>query len=528
MSGVFATALCGAVVVAGCGSKTPAGAPTSGTSSSSSAASDAPFVVTSDNVGTSIDPALASDQPSLQAATAAYETLVKYNPQTKKLEPALATAWKIAPDGKTITLTLRDGVTFHDGSSLTAQGVVDSLKRTVAIGKGESFLLASMSSATATDDKTVVLHLKTPDADLLYGLTRIFIVSGQAIKDHGGSDEGQQWFAAHDAGSGPYVISNWLASHHYTLTQFKNYWGGWNGNHVKTFDFEQADSPASQMLNVQQGKADFANGVPIDDAQNLKKSSKAQVQVFPGSPFYMILNTGKAPLTDVRIRQALTLAVPYNDVINKIMYGDAKEMNGPIPPWMPGADPSLPKPTTDLTKAKALLAQAGYGPSHRLKLQLAYFPGWSFEQTIVTQYQYQLKQLGVDLSIKALPWPTFTEQVGNPKTRPDIGTIAVYVPIPSPGPTLTSSFDPASEGGWAYWGYNNPAVTKLLHQAQSTTDEQQRSTLFDQVQQKLTQDYAAVWLMEMPDIFVLSPKVHGLVHDPSWGVILNTYGVYKS
>jgi peptide/nickel transport system substrate-binding protein len=528
LPGVVATVCVvgGAIAATGCGSQTPAGSD-SAAGTPAKGGNDT-FVVTSDNVGTSIDPALASDQPSLQSATAAYETLVKYDPEAKKLQPALATAWKVAGDGKTVTLTLRDGVTFHDGSKLTAAGVVASLKRTVAIGKGESFLLSAMRDAASPDDKTVEVHLKTPDADFLYGLTRIFIVSGKAIQQHGGSDQGQQWFSSHDAGSGPYEITAWQPSHHYTLEQFSEYWGGWSGNHVKRFEFNQADSPATQVLNVEQGKADFANGVPIDNAEKLKESSDSQVQTFPGSPFYIMLNTGKVPLDDVRVRQALSLAVPYDDVVQKIMYGDAQAMKGPIPPWMPGADPSLPSPTTDLEQAKSLLEEAGYGPSHRLSLKLTYFPGWSFEETIVTQYQYQLKQLGVDLNIKALPWPTFTQQVADPKTRPDMGTIAVYVPIPSPLPTLTASFDPASDGGWAYWGYDNPAVTKLLHQAQATIDEQQRQDLYHEAQQKLTQDYAAIWLMEMPDIFVLAKNVHGLVHDPSWGVLLNCYGVYKS
>ena len=518
----------GALLAAGCGSQTSAGAGASSGGGSPATKANDTFVVTSDNVGTSIDPALASDQPSLQSATSAYETLVKYDPKAKKLQPALATAWKVADDGKTITLTLRDGVTFHDGSSLTAAGVVASLKRTVAIGKGESFLLGAMRDASAPDDKTVEISLKQPDSDFLYGLTRIFVVSGKAIQEHGASDHGQQWFSSHEAGSGPYRITGWQPSHHYSLEQYEDYWGGWSGQHVKHFEFNQADSPATQVLNVQQGKADFANGVPIDNAQKLKDSSSAQVQVFPGSPFYIMLNTGKKPLDDVHVREALSLAVPYEDVVRKIMYGDAQEMKGPIPPWMPGADPSLPGPTTDMQKAKDLLTQAGYGPSHRLPLKLTYFPGWSFEETIVTQYQYELKKLGVDLSIKALPWPTFTQQVADPKTRPDMGTIAVYVPIPSPLPTLTASFDPASDGGWAYWGYDNPAVTKLLHKAQATVDDDQRQSLYYEAQQKLTQDHAAIWLMEMPDIFVLAKNVHGLVHDPSWGVLLNCYGVYKS
>jgi peptide/nickel transport system substrate-binding protein len=445
---------------------------------------------------------------------------------TGELQPNLAESWK-AVNPTTYVYQLRKGVKFHDGSTLNAAGVVTSLKRTIAVGKGESFLISSLKSAKPAGSK-VKLTLKTSNSDFLYSLTRIFIVSGKAAKEHAGSDNGQSWFASHEAGSGPYTVSSWQPNDHFTLQQFPGYWQGWSGHHTKTFQFNQVADPETERQQVERGDADFANAIPIDAAVKLKKSDKVQVKIFAGSPFYVMFNAARPPLDNVNVRKALSMAIPYDQVVKQIMAGTASAMSGPIPSWMAGADPSLEPPKLDIKTAKSLLAKAGYGPSHPLSLRLAYYPGWTFEQTIATIYQYELNQIGVKLKIDALPWATFTAQIAKPSNRPDIGTIAVYVPIPSPGPTLSYSFDPASEGNWAYWGYKNPKVTSLIHKAEATPSTSKRASLYRQAEKMLVNDYAAGWLMEMPDVFVLGKNVHGLHHDASIGVVLNCYGVWKS
>ena len=175
-----------------------------------------------------------------------------------------------------------------------------------------------------------------------------------------------------------------------------------------------------------------------------------------------------------------------------------------------------------------MIKQAGYGPSKPLTLTFAYFPGWTFEQEIATAYQYELSRIGVQLKISALPWPTFTREIAKPDTRPDIGTIAVYVPIPSPGPTLTYSFDPISAGNWAYWGYKNPTATKLINKAETAVRPAARASDYQKAEKVIAGDYAAAWLMQIPDVFVLSPKVHGVVNDATLGQVLNCYGVWMA
>ena len=313
-----------------------------GGTSTAVAAGSAPFVVDSDNVGTSLDPALASDQPSFQATTPVYQALLNNNPKTNKLQPSLATKWSLSNGGKTITMKLRKGVKFHDGSTLSAAGVVTSLDRTVAVNKGESFLITDMKKAVAAGPLTLKIDLKAPDSDFLYSLTRILIVSGAAAKEHAGKDNGQSWFASNEAGSGPYTVTSWQPSNHLTLSAFKDYWGGWKGKHITNFQFNEVQDPNTQLLDVEQGKAQFANAVAINNAVKARSDKNVQVLIGPGSPFYVMFNTQHGPLSNPDLRHALTLAIPYSQIIKHIMYGTADTLNGPVPSWMTGLTRACP------------------------------------------------------------------------------------------------------------------------------------------------------------------------------------------
>ena len=150
---------------------------------SSTAASFQNYTACVDDITGNLDPAQASDQPAFQFMRATYETLVNYDPVKAELVGALADSWQASSDATSYTLHLRANVTFHDGSALTADGVKASLQRTLGIGKGESSLIGDIQSIDVVDPSTIKITLKAADADLLFNLTRIFIVSGGAIQN---------------------------------------------------------------------------------------------------------------------------------------------------------------------------------------------------------------------------------------------------------------------------------------------------------------------------------------------------------
>lgn len=507
----------------------PATSSTATATNSGSTAQFQDFVGAFNNIANNLDPAQASGQPELEFARAAYETLVNYDPVQAKLIGALADSWQSSPDVTSFTLHLRANVSFHDGSQLTADSVKASLDRTNAIGKGESYLISGIQSVNVVDPSSIEIKLKNPDAGFLFNLTRMFIVSGQAIKDNTSSADPNavQWFSQHEAGSGPYGLTQWTSGQVMILSHFPDYWQGWDGPHIGQYTLKVVPQAATQQLMLQRGEVDSADSILPEDAATLQSDANLKVAADPGSPMYITFNPANPALKDVRVRRAITEAVDYRAVIDGVMKGFAKPLAGPTPAELWAYDTSLQPAAYNLDNARQLLEQAGYGPSNPITLNLVYFSGWAFESNIAALLQNALAKIGVTLKVQGMPWATFSAQAGDPKARADMGIVAVWVPTPAPGPVITASFDPASEGGWAYWGYNNPEVTDLLHKAEANPNDNSRMTDYQQLQQMLVQDYAAIWLMQMDDIFVFRNNVKGYVHDPAVGLILNWHGVYK-
>ncbi|HEX7022231.1 MAG TPA: ABC transporter substrate-binding protein, partial [Trueperaceae bacterium] len=148
---------------------------------------------------------------------AVYESLVEWDPKQEKLVPMLATAWKVTPDGLSYTFEIRQGVKFHDGSTLTARDVKVSLDRIREIGLGNSYLLGPVKSVTAIDDYTVEVTLSEPYAPFLAGLPLAYIVSSTAIAKHDQGDLSRDWLSMNEAGTGPYVLASWDLNQQFTL-----------------------------------------------------------------------------------------------------------------------------------------------------------------------------------------------------------------------------------------------------------------------------------------------------------------------
>jgi peptide/nickel transport system substrate-binding protein len=464
------------------------------------------------NIAASLDPAAMSDDPSYSYVSAVYDPLLTYNAETREFDPALALEWEANTDSTSFTFTLRTDAVFHDGSTLTAEGVKAAIQRTIDIGKGYSYLLSGVTGISAEGDDKVTIELGAPDAAFLSKMTVIFIPSGEAVAAHPGT-VGEEWFGSNDAGSGPYILDSYTPNNEIKLSQFADYWRGWDGDHVGAYNLKVTDA-ATQVLQLKQGTADVADSVSETDLQGLEDAGFNVVKN-AGLPFYIAMNMDSPRLQDVNVRKAIALAVPYEQIINKVMRGNALPLAGPAPDWAAGHDDSLAPTETDVETAKDLMKAAGYDKSNPLKLSLIYFNGLPVEQTIATVVQAALEEIGVQLEVTGAPWATLTAQVENKDTRPDLGEVAMSQPTPDIGPLLTGTFDPRSEGGWTYWGYKDEKTVDLLRRATSATDADEQVALFEQVQQELVDQYAAIWLMQYPSVSVASPSMKNLVMSPS-------------
>ena len=246
-----------------------------------------------------------------------YETLTYYA-LDNTTQPKLATGWEVSEDGLGWTFELREGVTFHDGTPLTAAAVKASLERTLDLGLGAAFILDPIETVEVVDDLTVKFNLKyEAPLDLIlssgYGA---WIMSPAAVTQDGG------WFnAGNDGGTGPYTLSTYSPGESLVLRAYEDYWGGWEEGQFGTVVFDVVEEPTLREQMIRSGDADFTYNLPFDSYAALASQDDLVVDTTPSfQMLYGLLNTQQAPLDDLRVRQALNYAFPY-EVVRDNLYG---------------------------------------------------------------------------------------------------------------------------------------------------------------------------------------------------------------
>jgi peptide/nickel transport system substrate-binding protein len=383
------------------------GSPQPGTSQGTA---DATFTyVPNLDVVTDWDPA-SSYSNEIIAMENVYESLTRYNPQTKKAEPRLATSWTSTPDGKTWTFTLRPGVTFHTGKPLDAAAAKAAIERTIKVNQGAAYIWGAVDKIEAKDATTLVFTLKYPTAlDLVAsaGYASYIYDTTAATGDL------NKWFNdGHDAGSGPYTIDSWQKGQEteLTLKKFDGYWSGWSGQHYTKIAYRVTPELTTAWQLLQRGEVSFVQR--LNSQLFAQASTTANVQTSQTPSFQNLLalfNTQSGPLKDVRLRQAVQKAIDYDGLIAALK-GSGVQASGLVPEGLLGFTPGQ-APKQDLPGAESLLREAGYGPGGKqLDLTLTYAQGDSDQELLVTLLTSALDKLNVKLTAKPLQWTTQWDQ----------------------------------------------------------------------------------------------------------------------
>ena len=485
----------GALLVAACGSSTATQAPASAgasTPAQSAPASAAPTpsgpvvlkVAATANI-TTWDPVKSFSTEALYLANI-YEPLLRINPPTaaEKFTPVLATSWSSSADGLTWTFKLRDGVTFHDGEKLTADAVKQSIEAAAAKG-GASFIWAALDKITAVDPLTVEMKLKYAApmdlvASSLYGA---WIVSPKALAAAATDDT--YFEKGIDAGTGPYTIESYTPDKEVLLKKYDAYWGGWSDTtHYDKVLVSITPEAAVQQQMLDGGEVDLALSLPLENVASYKTNPDYTFIDEPSFFNYVgFFNTANKPLDNVKVRQALSYAIPYADIITVGAQGYGTQSRGPVPagvfPW--SAD--VPQYTQDLDKAKQLLSDAGY-PNGGFKLNLTYAAENQNEARFAPLIKEAYAKLGVDVTITPIAFNQQWEQAkGDAAGRQDMFLLLYWPTYSDAGSdNLWSMFHSSDKPFFnlSYW--KNADFDKLVDDAIGLTATQR-----DQAQAKYTE-----------------------------------------
>ena len=280
--------------------------------------------------------------------------------------PCLATSWEVSDDGMTWTFNLREGVTFHDGTPFTSEDVKDSIESTLELDLGAAYMWYPVEKITTPDDYTVKIKTSYPAAldrvaTAMYGA---WMFSAEAA----GKDT-KWWDTPNEAGTGPWMLESYAPNEETVFVRNPDYWGGWQEGQFQKVVIKYVDESATQRQMLEAGEVDFADGLALDSIPSLKENPDVKIVEIPSIQNYLMqFNTQRKPLDDVRVRQALSYALPYEDIIELGTNGYAVQSRGPTPENLYPHDPELFQYTYDVEQGEAA-ARRGRLSGRRLQAE---------------------------------------------------------------------------------------------------------------------------------------------------------------
>jgi ABC-type transport system substrate-binding protein len=437
-----------------------------------------------DDVST-LDPAIGYDWQNWSMIKSLFDGLMDYKPGTTELVPDLAESFEVSADGLTYTFKLRHGVKFHNGRELKAADVKYSLDRVVQpetqspgagffdsiqgfedVSKGKA---KELSGVTTPDDYTVVFHLTRPDAPFLHKMALNFshVVPREEVEKYGAD------FGKHPVGTGAFRMTEWTLGQRIVFERTPDYFQK-GLPHLDKIVFEVGQEPVVALLRLQRGEVDIAgDGIPPAKFLEVTQDPAYKDLIIQGSQLhtgYITMNVKAKPFDDVRVRQAVNMAINKDRII-RIINGRAKPANQPLPPSMPGYAADYKGYAYDVEGAKKLMADAGQGSGFTTDLYVA---NTDPQPRIAQAIQQDLAQIGIKAEIKALAQANVIAAGGDEKQSTMIwsGGMAWIADFPDPsnfyGPILGCGG--AVPGGWNWSWYCNADLDKRAAEADAIAD----------------------------------------------------------
>jgi len=463
-----------ALALSACGGSTP------GTDTSSSGASDTLKLAFIGSISTP-DPDSAYDGSELSLVNNAYEGLLDYQPgeEDPTLVGRLATDWSANDDNTEFTFTLREGVTFHDGTPFTADAVKASFDRRSDVDAGPAYMVAGVKSVTTDGDYQVTITLDSPNSSFLDLLASPFgpkMISPTALEEHPWTGEDDNWFATNDAGTGPYEYADFAPDSSYDLTAYPDYWGDAPGYDTVHFDVISSLSTAQLQLEAGDlngliGYTDSASFSALEDEDGLSTYAFPSMQ----TPT-LFVNPKSAALGDDATRKAFVSGIDFPTLAADALGDTGSATTEVFPENLLPSDQNQQVIDYDDT-ALATLADGGLkGKTITCGYPASSASGGAMCDNITAM----LNTAGITAKSTSYPSGTYYTAVGKGADGPDITFFSGFPDTAHPDAWATVFYTP--NGGLDLFGASVPGVEDLLAKALKTGDDD----LYAQVAQKVS------------------------------------------
>lgn len=460
-----------------------------------------------------LDPHKMSETSAFVINEQIYESLVES--YRGEIKPSIAESWEQSSDGLTITFKLRDNAFFHGGRKVTGDDVKYSIERikNPATRAPRARSYEGITSVEVPDPRTVVMKLSKPNAAILTLLSTAAssIVDKDVVAAKGGLN------TAVDGGSGPFKIASRVAGQAIKLDKHTQYWQA-GLPYLDGLDFSFNPDDNARAAAVRSGTVDFLWRPAPEFIDALKRDEKLKWYGGSGSlSLHLRLNTSKAPYDNVKVRQAIYLALDRQEILNVANSGFGTPLNaGYLPPDRYGAIKSNDiYGKADVEKAKQLLSEAGFANGFEAKLMVIATSAFQVRSAEVEQQQ--LAKIGIKVTIESVE-----------STIADTKTKAADFDMYQSGFGLT--YDPDERfsasflkgGGLNYGNWTDPEYEALIVQARSELDKEKRAGLYQQAEKILAERGPVAMTFLNADFDVVQKNVMGYKGDPT-----PTYRFYR-
>jgi peptide/nickel transport system substrate-binding protein len=421
-----------------------------------------------------------------------FEGLVRMD-RTGKIQPCLAESWQVGEDNLSYRFKLRQGARFHDGTPFTAAEVKFSFERALAPDStnAQRQLFTPIAEIATPDPATVVIRLKQPTANFLYGLAW-----GDAVIVAPASAAGNK---TDPVGTGPFKFVRWNRGDRLELVRFDGYWGDRPALAKATFRF--LSDPQAQVAALRAGDVDAHTNLSAPEAvPQLKADARLKVSIgATEGETVLATNNGRPPFDRLEVRQAIAHALDRKAIALGVYGFDVPLIGSHFSPLHPAYVDLTGTYPYDPAKARALLAQAGFPNGFSCTLKL---PPPSYARRSGEIVAALLADVGIKAAIEPLEFPQWLERVFRNKDY-DLSIIAHTEPL---------DIDIYARDGY-YFQYKDPDFRALIARIAATLPEAERGALYKQAQEKLARDAVNGFLFILPKITVANAALEGLWTD---------------
>ena len=421
-----------------------------------------------------------------------FEGLTRFGPDGS-VQPGLAASWTISDDGLSYTFQLREGVTFHDGTTFEASDVVFSLDRARAEDStnAQKALFAGIERVEALGDSSVRIYLAAPQGNFLFNLAwgDAVMVAPESIGD----------IKNLPIGTGAFRFEQWRRGDQVSLTRNADYWGEPASLEAATFKFISEPTAAYAAMLAGDIDAFYSYPAPENLAQFERDPRFTVLSGNTEGETILAMNNQQAPFDDIRVRKAVSHAIDRQAIIDGAMFGYGTPIGSHFAPHNPDYVDLTANAAFDPALARDLLAQAGYAEGFSTTLKL---PPPSYARRGGEIIAAQLREVGIEAEISFLEWAQWLEQVFRGYDY---------------GLTIVSHTEPMDINIYArpdyYFQYDNPDFQALIETLAVESEPAARSALLAQAQTTIAEDFVNGYLFQLALTSVVDAKLQGIWKD---------------